>query len=132
MRRTSVYLYLTIITDGFDRDGGSDGAFGVPGSELYNALGFPHQAGHSAAVLQELLFLILETHTSKCQLFCSYLRLANTLHAFLLVYHGLLNEIFQSVQAACLITAVFSLNAFLQALKVVRGLFGITEKLQRP
>ncbi len=40
--RASVYLYLTIITDGFNRDGGSHGAFGVPGPELHDILGPAH------------------------------------------------------------------------------------------
>lgn len=37
-----VHLNLTIITDGFDRDGGSDGAFRVPGPELHDVLGPAH------------------------------------------------------------------------------------------
>lgn len=56
---------------------------------------------------------------------CPYARI------FLLVYHGLLNEILQSVEAACFVAAVLSLNGVLQVLQVVHGLFGITEKLHR-
>lgn len=67
----------------------------------------------------------------KCCVDC-YLQYVHThTRTRLLVYHGLLNEILQSVEAACLIAAVLSLNGILQALQVVRGLFGITEKLHR-
>lgn len=54
-----MHLNLTIITDGFDRDGGSDGAFRVPGPELHDVLGSAHQPSHGAAVLKKLLFFIL-------------------------------------------------------------------------
>lgn len=57
--RPRAYLYLTVIADGFDRDGGSQRTVGVPGRQLDNALGSAHQASHGAAVLQELLLLIL-------------------------------------------------------------------------
>lgn len=64
-KRTSVYLYLTIITDGLHRDGGSHGALCVPGPELHDILGPAHQPSDSAAVLKKLLFLILEKHHTK-------------------------------------------------------------------
>lgn len=41
-QRTSAYLYLTIIADGFNGDGGSQRAVGVPGLELHNILGPAH------------------------------------------------------------------------------------------
>lgn len=44
-------------------------------------------------------------------------------------YHGLLDVIFQLVYTACPITAILSLDVTLQALQVIRGLFGIIEKL---
>lgn len=79
--RRREHLYLTVIADSFDGDGGSQRTVGVPGRQLYNALGSAHQASHGAAVLQELLLLILrppnkqlicqrnthtETHTYVC------------------------------------------------------------------
>ena len=41
-QRTSAYLYLTIIADGFHGDGGSQRAVRVPGLELHNILGPAH------------------------------------------------------------------------------------------
>lgn len=57
--RQRAYLYLTVVADGFHGDGGCQRAVGVSGRELHNVLGSAHKASHSAAVLQELLLLIL-------------------------------------------------------------------------
>lgn len=65
VQRGSVYLYLTIIADGFNRDGGSHRAVRVPGPELHNILGSAHQPSYSAAVLKQLLFLILGIQKTK-------------------------------------------------------------------
>lgn len=68
---TTVHLYLTIVADGFNRNGGSQGAVRIPGPELHNTLGSAHQPTDSAAVLKELLFLILRTHNTKKKMnFC--------------------------------------------------------------
>lgn len=67
-----MHLDLTIITDGFDGDGGSDGAFRVPGPELHYVLGSAHQPSHSVTVLKKLLFLILQGgKTQKVFLSCA-------------------------------------------------------------
>lgn len=53
------YLYLPVVTDGADGRGASQGALGAAGEELHHRLGPAHQAGHRAAVLNQLLLLLL-------------------------------------------------------------------------
>ena len=62
--RTEPYLYLSVVTDGFHRDGGSDQAFWVPGLELDDSLGPAHKPRHAAPVLEKLFLLILEESDS--------------------------------------------------------------------
>lgn len=55
------YLNLSVVTDGFDRDGRADRVVRAAGLQLDYGLGTAHQARHSAAVLKECLLLILQT-----------------------------------------------------------------------
>lgn len=58
---SDTYLYLAVVTDGFDRQGGADGAVWAAWLQLDDVLGPPHQTNHRATVLKELLLLILGT-----------------------------------------------------------------------
>ena len=53
------HLYLSVVTDGSDGRGGSQGGVGAAWAELDHRFGPPHQAGHRPAVLYQLLFLLL-------------------------------------------------------------------------
>lgn len=63
------YLYLSVVTDGLNGCRGSQGALCVAGAELHHRLRSADQACHRAAVLNQLLLLLLqgrENH-SNCQ-----------------------------------------------------------------
>lgn len=53
------YLYLTVVTDGFDGCGRSQGGFCTSGVKLHNRFGPAHQACHCATVFNQLLLLLL-------------------------------------------------------------------------
>ena len=54
------YLYLPVVTDGSDGRGGSHRTLCAAGAELDHGLGPADQAGHRAAVLYQLLLLLLQ------------------------------------------------------------------------
>lgn len=53
------YLDLSVVANGFDGRGVSQGGVCAAWTELDHSLGPAHQAGHSAAVLNQLLLLLL-------------------------------------------------------------------------
>lgn len=60
------YLYLSVVADGPYGRGGSQGALCAAGPELHHRLGPAHQARHRAAVLNQLLLLLLrDGHTGE-------------------------------------------------------------------
>lgn len=59
--KETLYLYLSVVTDGFDGYGRPDRGVWGSGLELDDGLGLAHQPSHCAAVLEELLLLILGT-----------------------------------------------------------------------
>lgn len=57
------YLNLSVVTDSFDRDGRFEWVVRIPWLQLHDRLCSPHQPGHHASVLQELLlFLLVRKH----------------------------------------------------------------------
>jgi hypothetical protein len=57
------YLNLSVVTDGFDGDGGFEWTVRVPWLQLNDRLRSPHQAGYCALVLQKRFFLFLTNTT---------------------------------------------------------------------
>lgn len=54
------YLDLPVVADGSDGRRGPQGALGAAGAQLHHRLGPAHQAGYCAAILDELLLLLLQ------------------------------------------------------------------------
>lgn len=59
-KRTVPYLYLSVVTDGFDRCCASQGALCPAGAELHHNLGPAHQACDRTPVLNQLFLLLLQ------------------------------------------------------------------------
>lgn len=70
------YLYLPVVTDGFNERCAFQSVLRTAGAELHDGLGSTHQAGHGAPVFNQLFFLLLLTNginTSSNKYFASLL-----------------------------------------------------------